>query len=408
MSFAIEAVNLSKQYQIYDRPQDRLKQFFRGHGHRYFREFWALRDVTFRLQPGEVLGVVGRNGAGKSTLLQLVCQTLRPTTGDLRVNGRIAALLELGAGFNPEFSGRDNVYFNASVLGLSAAEIDERFEEIVDFSGIRDFIDQPVKTYSSGMYVRLAFAVATSVDPDILVIDEALSVGDGEFARKSFDRIMAMRDAGKTILFCSHSLYQVEALCERALWLDAGRVAMDGAPHDVVVAYEASLARGRGDAAKAATRVAAAAPPVDPGVPSFHARIEHVNVSVDGRPGRELVAHSTSSTVRIEIVFATDTGLPVPSVAVAFLSESGETVASAGSINDGVALTRDGAGRGRVAIEFPGFPLLKGRYYVAAILACENAIHPYEIVERAAVLEVRQRGLEKGYVTLAHRWQPLD
>ncbi|MDP2794812.1 MAG: ABC transporter ATP-binding protein [Sulfurisoma sp.] len=407
MSFAIEAVNLSKQYQIYDHPQDRLKQFFWGRRRRYFREFWALRDVTFRLRPGEVLGVVGRNGAGKSTLLQLLCQTLRQTTGDLHVNGRIAALLELGAGFNPEFSGRDNVYFNASVLGLSAAEIDERFEEIVDFSGIRDFIDQPVKTYSSGMYVRLAFAVATSVDPDILVIDEALSVGDGEFARKSFDRIMAMRDAGKTIIFCSHSLYQVEALCERALWLDAGRVAMDGAPHDVVVAYEASLARGRGAAAKTATRVAATATPVAPGA-SFHARIEHVSVSVDGRPGRELVAHSTSSTVRIEIVFATDTGLPVPSVAVVFLSESGETVASAGSINDGVALTRDGAGRGRVAIEFPEFPLLKGRYYVAAILACENAIHPYEIVERAAVLEVRQRGLEKGYVALAHRWQPLD
>ena len=180
MSFspAIHAQQLGKTFQLYDRPIDRLKQMVARGDKRYYREFAALHDVSFELQKGDVLGLVGRNGAGKSTLLQLICGTLTPSAGQVAVRGRIAALLELGAGFNPDFTGRENIYLNASILGLSKAEIDERYDAIVDFSGISDFIHQPVKTYSSGMYVRLAFSIATSVDPDILVIDEALSVGD--------------------------------------------------------------------------------------------------------------------------------------------------------------------------------------------------------------------------------------
>jgi len=180
--------------------------------------------VSFEIAKGDVIGILGVNGAGKSTLLQLVCGTLTATHGEVLVKGRIAALLELGAGFNPEFTGRENVFMSAAIMGLTQDEVTARFEDIVEFSGIRDFIDQPVKTYSSGMYVRLAFSVATHVDPDILVIDEALSVGDGHFARKSFDRIMALKARGCTILFCSHSIYQLEALCQQALWLDQGQV----------------------------------------------------------------------------------------------------------------------------------------------------------------------------------------
>ena len=164
---AISVKNLSKFYQLYSQPSDRLKQFLWRGKRQYFREFWSLRDISFDIAKGEVLGIIGRNGAGKSTLLQLLCGTLTPSTGHVNVQGRVAALLELGSGFNPEFTGRENVYLSASIMGLSQQEIEERFEEIVDFSGIRDFIDQPVKTYSSGMYVRLAFSVATSVDPDI-------------------------------------------------------------------------------------------------------------------------------------------------------------------------------------------------------------------------------------------------
>jgi lipopolysaccharide transport system ATP-binding protein len=229
-NWAIQARHLGKAFQLYERPIDRLKQMLMRGRRRYYKEFAALHDVSFELQKGEVLGLVGRNGAGKSTLLQLICGTLTPSGGQVAVHGRVAALLELGAGFNQEFSGKENIYLNASILGLSKEEIDERYEAIVEFSGIADFIHQPVKTYSSGMYVRLAFSIATSVDPDILVIDEALSVGDGAFARKSFDRIMRLKEKGATILFCSHSIYQIEALCTKALWLDKGVVKLTGDP----------------------------------------------------------------------------------------------------------------------------------------------------------------------------------
>ena len=187
---AIRAVGLGKTFAVYERPLDRLWQLLAGHRRQYGKRFPALADISFVLPKGQVLGLVGDNGAGKSTLLQLICKTLTPSTGQLEVHGRVAALLELGAGFNPDFSGRENIYLNAAVLGLTQSEIDQRYAGIVEFSGVADFIEQPVKTYSSGMYMRLAFSIATCVDPDILVIDEALSVGDGAFARKSFDRIM--------------------------------------------------------------------------------------------------------------------------------------------------------------------------------------------------------------------------
>jgi len=225
---AIEAVGLGKCYALYDRQSDRLRQLLWGSRRRYFREHWALRDVDLAVPAGEVVGIVGRNGAGKSTLLQMVCGTLAPSAGRLRVNGRVAALLELGAGFSPEFTGRENVYMNAAILGLNRAQVEQRLDDILAFADIGAFVDQPVKTYSSGMFMRLAFSVATSVSPDVLVIDEALSVGDGAFARKSFDRIMQLKEQGKTILFCSHSMYQIEALCSRALWIDHGSVRLLG------------------------------------------------------------------------------------------------------------------------------------------------------------------------------------
>ena len=227
-NIAVSVRALRKVHHLYERPIDRLKQMLWKGSTQNYREFVALHDISFELPRGEVLGLVGRNGAGKSTLLQAVCGKLTPTSGTVAVRGRVAALLELGAGFNPEFTGRENIYLNAAVLGLKRGEIDERYDAIVDFSGIAAFIEQPVKTYSSGMYMRLAFAIATSVEPDILIIDEALSVGDGAFARKSFDRIMQLKNGGATILFCSHSTYQVEALCSRAIWLEAGRLKMIG------------------------------------------------------------------------------------------------------------------------------------------------------------------------------------
>ncbi len=238
---AINVNQLSKCYQIYDKPHQRLFQGFLGSKKQYFKEFWALRDISFEIKTGETVGIVGRNGSGKSTLLQLICGTLTPTHGSVETYGRVAALLELGSGFNPEFSGRENIYMNATVLGLSQAEIAERYEDIVAFADIGDFIEQPVKTYSSGMSVRLAFAVAINVNPQILVVDEALSVGDELFQRKCFSKIEQIRAQGATILFVSHSGTTIVELCDRAILIDAGEMLASGSPKQIVGRYQKLL-----------------------------------------------------------------------------------------------------------------------------------------------------------------------
>lgn len=237
----IEVKGMGKAYPVYDKPHHRLMQMLARGNRRWYREFDALRGIDFSVHRGETLGIVGRNGSGKSTLLQILCGTLAPSTGDVSVRGRVAALLELGAGFNPEFSGRENVYLNGSVLGLTRSEIDDRFDEIASFADIGEFIEQPVKNYSSGMYIRLAFAVAINVMPDILVIDEALSVGDEAFQRKCYARINTIRDAGATVLFVSHSAGTVLELCDRAILLDRGELLMQGTPKAVVSSYHKLL-----------------------------------------------------------------------------------------------------------------------------------------------------------------------
>jgi len=234
---AIQIRQLGKCYHIYDRPQDRLWQSLWRGRKQFHREFWALRDVSFDIRKGETVGIIGRNGSGKSTLLQLIAGTLTPTTGEVRVNGRIAALLELGSGFNPEFTGRENVYMNAAILGLSTDEIDGRFDEIAAFADIGDFIDQPVKNYSSGMIVRLAFAVSVCIEPDILIVDEALAVGDELFQRKCFDRIHSLKNRGSTILFVSHSAQTVVELCDLGILIENGYQLMIGSPKAVVESY---------------------------------------------------------------------------------------------------------------------------------------------------------------------------
>lgn len=237
-NIAIKVEGLSKCYQIYNQPRDRLLQMlYRGH-RKYYREFWALRDVSFEIEKGETVGIIGRNGSGKSTLLQIICGILNPSTGMVKTNGRIAALLELGSGFNMEFTGRENVYMNASVLGLTKEEIDSRFDAIVEFADIGDFIEQPVKTYSSGMMVRLAFGVQAQVDPDILIVDEALAVGDEKFQRKCFARLESLKKNGTSILFVSHAGPQIVELCDRAILLEQGARLMTAKPMQVVRGYQ--------------------------------------------------------------------------------------------------------------------------------------------------------------------------
>jgi ABC-type polysaccharide/polyol phosphate transport system ATPase subunit len=239
----LEARNIAKRYRIYGKPSDRLKELLLKRS--FHDEFTALEDVSFSVPFRQTLGIIGDNGAGKSTLLKILAGTLSPSEGEVIKQGRVAALLELGAGFHPEFTGRQNIFLNAGLLGLSESETREREESIIAFSELEDFIDRPVKTYSSGMYVRLAFSIATSVDPDILIIDEALSVGDQRFQKKCIDRMVEFRDSGRIIVFCSHSMYHVDIMCDRALWLDNGRVAMLDRTDDVIRAYETTVQKKR-------------------------------------------------------------------------------------------------------------------------------------------------------------------
>jgi ABC-type polysaccharide/polyol phosphate transport system ATPase subunit len=238
---AIEIENASKRYILHKQKPYLLHEVVkRVSGVRsHHEEFWALKDVSFRVGHGESIAIIGRNGAGKSTLLGLVAGSVYPTSGRVKVNGRLGALLELGAGFHPDLTGRENIYLNASLLGLGKDEIEQQFASILDFSELHDFIDVPLKNYSSGMQVRLGFSVAIHIDPDIIIMDEALSVGDTAFQTKCIQRIDTMKASGKTLLFVSHSAAQVESLCKRVIWLEHGKVRMDGPAADVLKAYAA-------------------------------------------------------------------------------------------------------------------------------------------------------------------------
>ena len=411
----IRLEHVSKDYKLYTHDFDRVREIVSGKACHQLSA--ALQDVSLQVREGEVVGVVGRNGAGKSTLLKVLANTLQVSSGTVDVRGRIAALLELGASFHPEMSGHDNIYLYCSIQGLSKAETDRIYDAIIEFSGIREFIHRPVKTYSSGMFVRLAFAAATHVDPDILIIDEALSVGDGIFARRSFERIMTFKEAGKTIFFCSHSLYQVEALCDRVIWIEEGRIREDGEPAGVIAHYSEFLNRRAmqqqavaeahadlHDAGQPAAATGSQAATVTRGgveVP----RILNLSVLVDGKPGRSHLLHSGRSTLELRVQYHAARGLPPPSLGVIISSGDGNIVTSAGSVNDGVQLQPNPEGGGVVTLQFPALALLRGYYLVDVYLLCERGVHVYEKVKLAAELNVEQHGLARGYVELPHQWR---
>ena len=426
---AIHAQNLGKQYVLGASPYQRLWQLLVGTSSN-LSNFNALSGVDINIAQGESVGIIGQNGAGKSTLLQLLCGTLTPSTGHLEVNGQVAALLELGAGFNQDFTGRENILFSAAMYGMQALHIEKHLQEIIDFADICEFIDQPVRTYSSGMYVRLAFAIATAVQPDILVIDEALSVGDGAFARKSFDRIMQLKQSGVTLLFCSHSLFQVESLCSRCIWLHQGQVMAQGPSAEVIAKYNDWLSQQavakapiiRNDQATAAGLTAdttsdtssgtALTPELDPSLPSFNGsagsvRFTKLKARCDDLGGTALTARSGQSLLSVDFEFMADPQLPIPNLALVVYSADGKIVCSTGTWIDGVELTRGLDGIGRASLNFPKLPLLKGQYSLTAFLMCERAVHVYEAVEHFATVQVSQPHLEQGLFSIPHQWQTI-
>jgi lipopolysaccharide transport system ATP-binding protein len=389
----IELRDVSKSYSLETRPWQRLWNQLSGRTDRG-RQHLALQHVSLSVRRGEVVGIIGRNGAGKSTLLQVVCGVLPPSSGQRIVRGRVAALLELGAGFNPELTGRENVRLNGPLLGLSSAEVEAALPAIVDFAGIGDYVDQPVRSYSSGMFMRLAFSMATSVDPDILIVDEALSVGDGAFAHKSFERIMALKERGATILFCSHSMFQVEALCTRALWIEAGAVRHDGPAHQATVEYSDWLQRfeqGQSEGGLQATRF-----------DSPQASITRVELMA---PLAGIALRSGEHDLSIAIDLRSEPDGAMPTLGIVLNGADGRPIASAGNWLDKVPLRRNAKGETSAVLTLPRLPLLKGRYTVSAYVLCERSINLWAAAEHVAQFEVVQDHLEQGVVSLPHRWQ---
>ncbi|NDE35571.1 MAG: ABC transporter ATP-binding protein [Gammaproteobacteria bacterium] len=397
----IRLKNVSKTYRQYGSPFDRLWEVM-THRVRH-QEHVVLETMSLDIGEGQVVGLVGANGAGKSTLLKLIAGTIQPTQGRVDVTVQIAALLELGAGFHPEMTGRENVYLGAAVAGLSRPEVDLKYEEIVEFSGLLEAMDRPVKTYSSGMAARLAFAVAMAVEPEVLILDETLSVGDGAFARKSFDRIIDFKKAGKTILFCSHSMYQIEAICDRVLWIHRGRVMMDGEPARVVTAYAEFLSTISN---RPEIKSEEEAPAVfeEKGL----ARIINIKVHADGRQDERLVLETGLSTLKITVRFEGATTIALPSLGITLSGAHGGPLTSASSLDDGLRFERHDKETYSASITFPRLQLLKGHYWVNVYLLCEEGIHVYDSALRVAEFEMVQQCRELGVVTLPRQWNNLD
>ncbi len=436
---AISVRGAGKCYEIYPRPIDRLKQTLWRGRRQFFREFWALRNVSFDVQRGEAFGIIGRNGSGKSTLLQIIAGTLRPTTGEVAVRGRVHALLELGSGFNFEFTGRENVFVNGVLLGLTRAEIEDRFDEIAAFAEIGDFIDQPVKTYSTGMVVRLAFAVQVLMQPDILIVDEALAVGDAAFQIKCINRMKRLIAAGVSVLLVTHDVATVRSVCDRALWLDSGELRACGGPLEVTSRYmqflfnkevppELELApepskrpTSTGDGTSDAALTDETSSPARTLIPlaardnlvrwgSGEVRIEGFAIDNGTAGAPPLFEHGERLHVEVEIRAQQAIGGGGLGVGCAFRNAKGLDIITCTSWDAGVRFPALAAGESlRVAIELENI-LAPGEY--ALVFEVEHANgkerHYYDFVENALLVRVGSGRLVFSAVLPQVRYQVLD
>ena len=408
---AISLRNVSKKYPIYEKPLHRLQEAFAknifGKRKRYHREFWALRDVSFDVEKGSVVGIVGKKGAGKSTLLQIIAGTMTPTTGSVEVNGRISALLELGAGFNPEFTGRENVFMNGSILGFSESEMKNRIGEIERFADIGEFIDQPVKTYSSGMYVRLAFAVAINVDPEILIVDEALSVGDVFFQHRCMHKIDQFKKDGKTILFVSHDPNAVKSLCDRAVLIDKGNMLEIGTPDKVVAKYLSLVSMKNSETLPHEEiqdlKATSEAEPTDGdkenieyNIPNIDyrygdKRAEIIGIAVYDKQGNriESTAHGETILIRISVVIHED--LDKLNVGFMFRNKNGVDIAGTNTLLEDKHLPPAKKGQVYTVDFIANLPLLHAGNYSITPAVANGALDEYAIcdwIENAYALQV--------------------
>lgn len=382
---ALEVDRVTKSFRIHHERTNSLKERLTGGRRNRFEEFLALREVSFAVREGEVFGVIGHNGSGKSTLLKCMAGILRPDAGEVRVAKRMSALLELGAGFHPELSGRDNVFLNAAILGMTRREIAKRFDEIVAFSGLEQFIDTPVKTYSSGMYVRLAFSVAINVDPELLLIDEILAVGDVTFQQRCMEKFSEFRDQGRTIVLVTHDLTSVRDMCDRGLWLDHGSIRGEGNPSELVEQYHAAMMGGE--------------PTGDGGVRrgSGEVRVTAVDVPEQVRTGDPL-------PVRIE--FETTGPVERPVFAIEVENVHGIRI-SAPSTREADLVPDRIQGRGVLEVHLPALPLLPGSYQVHTHVTDFHRQHVFDHRHQAARFDVTAGDDHEtdGLVTLRPTWR---
>jgi len=391
MATAVSAVDVSKHYDVYRRPADRVVEILTGRPQHVV--FPALERVTFDVEEGETVGIIGQNGAGKSTLLKLLCGVTSPSSGSLQANGTIASILELGTGFHPEFSGRDNAALNAAILGLSHAEARERLPAILEFSELGSFVDRPVKTYSSGMYMRLAFSVAVNVNPDILVIDEALAVGDGHFQKKCIDKIREFHEQGKTILFCSHALYYISSICRRTLWLDQGRLMRFGPSLDVVHEYETFLLERDREH-----------PAIEENAPQTRTPVRIRELKILDRSGRPRDQFARGEEVRVQMrIEADDPRQPVHLIVGIHRSADDLQCFAVGTHADGLP-PLSGKTEYDVTVRLKDVPLLRGDYSIISFAGDENAITVFDRHDVRPAFSMTGDRFEIGLIAVDHRW----
>ncbi len=394
MSVRLEDV--SKGYRFYRRPSDRLRELvWRKSFHNIH---WALREIAIAVEPGETFGLIGENGAGKSTLLKIVAGTCNPTTGQIAVEGRVAALLELGVGFHPEESGRENVYLMGAIAGVSPKRMGSYYAEIAEFSELSaEVLERPIKTYSSGMFMRLAFSTATAVDPDILIIDEALSVGDMHFQKKSLDRIMSFRERGKTVLFCSHNLYQVRSLCGRAAWLHEGRIRAMGVTEEVVTAYESY------EREKEANLVKQEQPGAYKPVSTALAPVRISEVTIAGGDESSACLETFQQVSVFVEVESLQENVPF-NIGIAIVRNDKENVFGASTHFAAPGKPLIGSGHHRVQLAFPELHLLSGDYWLSVYALDDSGLQVYDMAESVCSFKVHNPGRNFGLVYMPHNW----
>ena len=379
-----------KTFRIYQQRSSTLKQAVLRRGREVYEEFWALRDVSFEVPAGTTLGLIGANGAGKSTMLKVLSRILVPDRGSVEMHGRVSALLELGAGFHPELTGRENVFLNGTILGMSQGDLLRRFDEIVEFAGLEHAIDHAVKTYSSGMQARLGFSVAVAIEPDILIVDEVLAVGDEEFQRRSLERMNELRSGGRTAIFVSHGLAQVQQICDRAVWLDKGEVRAAGNTEDVINAYLRSVSPNIRVDASGREHLGSGEVELDLQVISNGARVDAIEF---GAP--------------VDLRLSWNAGPDIRDLKLSFAIHAADGHVIAGDQVQDESELALGSGGGEVAYSIPRLALLPGSYHLSASVRDRNSDHVYDSSPKIATLTVHPQGREfklPGNVALEGRW----